>query len=68
MKEYAVKYLNMLLDGIKDQEKGTIVHICGQMRSVYEQIDKVHSGICALSFRCDRSIERSQKESPRIEY
>ena len=43
--EYAVKYLNMLLDGIKDQEKGTIVHICGQMRSVYEQIDKV-------AFRC----------------
>ncbi len=46
--EYAVKYLNMLLDGIKDLNPGTIVHICGQMRSVYKQIDMVHAD--ALSF------------------
>lgn len=46
--EYAVKYLNMLLDGIEDKHAGTIVHICGQMRSVYEQINKVHAN--ALSF------------------
>lgn len=46
--EYAVKYLNMLLDGIEDKHAGTIVHICGQMRSVYKQIDMVHSD--ALSF------------------
>ena len=46
--EYAVKYLNMLLDGIESKQAGTIVHICGQMRSVYRQIDMVHAG--ALSF------------------
>ena len=46
--EYAVKYLNMLLDGIEDKHAGTIVHICGQMRSVYKQINMVHSD--ALSF------------------
>ena len=46
--EYAVKYLNMLLDGIESKETGTIVHICGQMRSVYRQINMVHAG--ALSF------------------
>ena len=46
--EYAVKYLNMLLDGIESKKTGTIVHICGQMRSVYRQIDMVHAG--ALSF------------------
>ena len=46
--EYAVKYLNMLLDGIADGKTGTIVHICGQMRSVYEQINKVKAD--ALSF------------------
>lgn len=46
--EYAVKYLNMLLDGIKNKETGTIVHICGQMKSVYKQIDMVHAD--ALSF------------------
>ena len=57
--EYAVKYLNMLLDGIKDQEKGTIVHICGQMRSVYEQIDKVHSD--ALSFDAIVPLKEARK-------
>ncbi len=46
--EYAVKYLNMLLDGIKDLNPGTIVHICGQMRSVYKQIDMVQADV--LSF------------------
>jgi len=46
--EYAVKYLNMLLDGIKDKHAGTIVHICGQMRSVYKQVDMLHAD--ALSF------------------
>lgn len=46
--EYAVKYLNMLLDGIESKHAGTIVHICGQMRSVYKQIDMVHAD--ALSF------------------
>lgn len=46
--EYAVKYLNMLLDGIENKNAGTIVHICGQMRSVYKQIDMVHAD--ALSF------------------
>lgn len=46
--EYAVKYLNMLLDGLQDEKLGTIVHICGQMKSVYGQIDMVHSDV--LSF------------------
>ena len=46
--EYAVKYLNMLPDGIENKNAGTIVHICGQMRSVYKQIDMVHAD--ALSF------------------
>ncbi len=49
----------MLLDGIKDQEKGTIVHICGQMRSVYEQIDKVHSD--ALSFDAIVPLKEARK-------
>ncbi len=46
--EFAVKYLNMLLDGLQDEKMGTIVHICGQMKSVYKQIDMVKSN--ALSF------------------
>lgn len=46
--EYAVTYLNRLLDGIKNKNARTIVHICGQMRSVYKQINMVHAD--ALSF------------------
>lgn len=46
--EYVVKYLNMLLDGIENKNAGSIVHICGQMRSVYEQVNKIHAN--ALSF------------------
>ena len=38
----------MVLDGLQDEKMGTIVHICGQMKSVYKQIDMVHSD--ALSF------------------
>lgn len=47
--EYAVKYLNMLLDGLKDLEMmGTIVHICGNMTNVYDKINMVTAD--ALSF------------------
>lgn len=46
--EYAVKYLNMLLDGLQKEKMGTIVHICGQMKSVYAKIDMVKAD--ALSF------------------
>lgn len=46
--EYAVKYLNMILEALPEEKLGTIVHICGQMKSVYKQIDMVHSD--ALSF------------------
>lgn len=46
--EFAVKYLNQLIDGILDSKTGVIVHICGQMKSVYKQIDMVKSDV--LSF------------------
>lgn len=47
-KEFAVTYLNKLLDGLKKENVGTIVHICGQMHSVYKEINEVHSDV--LSF------------------
>ncbi len=46
--EFAVTYLNQLLDGLQSEKMGTIVHICGQMRSVYEQVNQIHSDV--LSF------------------
>lgn len=48
--EYAVKYINMLIDGIREDNKDIpiIVHICGQMHSVYPQLKKLHAD--AFSF------------------
>lgn len=46
--EYAVKYINQIVDGLQEEKMGTIVHICGQMKSVYAQVNKIHAN--ALSF------------------
>jgi methyltransferase, mtaA/cmuA family len=45
---YTGKYLNLFYDAIRDTQVGTICHICGQMKSVYKEMDKVKSD--ALSF------------------
>ncbi len=47
-KEFAVKYINQLLDGLEDLHVETIVHICGHMKNVYKEVNEVHSN--ALSF------------------
>lgn len=46
--EFAVKYLNQLIDAVKKENKGTIVHICGQMKKVYSQVNQIQSDV--LSF------------------
>lgn len=56
--EFVVKYINMVLDGIKDENVGTIVHICGQMKSVYKQVSKIRSD--ALSFDSIVSITEAK--------
>lgn len=60
--EYAVKYLNMLLEGLKEEKVGTIVHICGQMKSVYEKIDMVQSDV--LSFDSVVPMKEARKNLP----
>ena len=57
--EFVVKYINMLLDGIKDKNVGTIVHICGQMKNVYNEVAKVKSD--ALSFDSIVSIKKAKE-------
>lgn len=47
-KEFAVTYINRLLGSLQEDKMGTIVHICGQMSSVYKEINDVHSSV--LSF------------------
>ncbi len=46
--EFAVKYINKLIDSIQKENKKTIVHICGQMKKVYKEVNKVKSDV--LSF------------------
>lgn len=57
--EFAVKYLNKLIDSIKSDRVKTIVHICGQMRKVYDKVDLIHSD--ALSF--DAIVSMSEARS-----
>ena len=46
--EFAVTYINQLLDSLQKEKLGTIVHICGQMRPVYREVNELHSNV--LSF------------------
>lgn len=46
--EFAVTYINRLLDSLQKEKMGTIVHICGQMSPVYREVDGIHSNV--LSF------------------
>ncbi|MCT8977697.1 MtaA/CmuA family methyltransferase [Clostridium sp. CX1] len=46
--EFAVKYLNKIVDSIQNKNVGTIVHICGQMKKVYPEVNKIKSDV--LSF------------------
>lgn len=47
-KEFAVTYINKLLDALQEETMGTIVHICGQMSPVYKEVNEIHSNV--LSF------------------
>lgn len=46
--EFSVTYLNKLLRGLRTESVNTIVHICGQMKAVYKEVNHVESN--ALSF------------------
>lgn len=46
--EFAVTYINRLLDSLQKEKLGTIVHICGQMSPVYKEVNMVRSSV--LSF------------------
>lgn len=60
--EFAVKYLNQLLSGLLPQRGGTIVHICGQMKSVYKQVNKITAD--ALSFDSVVPMKEAKKQLP----
>jgi len=48
-KEFAIPYLNKIIEETKDlAETGTIIHICGRLKSVFEEINSLKSD--AISF------------------
>ncbi len=57
--EFTVKYINQIIDKLRDKNIPIAVHICGQMKSVYTQVDKIKSDV--LSFDSMVSIDDSRK-------
>lgn len=60
--EYAVTYINKVVDALKPTGVKVIVHICGQMKSVYGQIAKIGSD--AFSFDAVVSLREARKNLP----
>jgi [methyl-Co(III) methanol-specific corrinoid protein]:coenzyme M methyltransferase len=55
--EYAIPYLNKIINALKDYAKvGTIVHICGRLKSIYEDLNLLDSN--ALSFDSITSVKQ----------
>lgn len=57
--EFAVKYINKIIDGIQNENVPTIVHICGQMKNVYREVNKIKSN--ALSFDSIVSMSEARR-------
>jgi MtaA/CmuA family methyltransferase len=57
--EFAVTYINKLLDALQKEKMGTIVHICGQMKAVYDKVANLHSDI--VSFDAIVSLKEVKK-------
>lgn len=60
--EFAVPCLNRLVDAFREKGVGTIVHICGQMNTVYAQMAEVRSH--ALSFDAIVSMRGARENLP----
>lgn len=58
-REFAVTYINKLLDALQEEKMGTIVHICGQMSPVYKEVNEVRSS--ALSFDSVVSMKEARE-------
>ena len=57
--EFVVKYINQIVDEMQKENIPTIVHICGQMKNVYPQVNKIKSDV--LSFDSIVSISEARK-------
>lgn len=56
-REFAVPYLNEIINSLRDiKNKGTIIHICGRLKSIYDELNILNSD--AISFDSITSITR----------
>lgn len=62
--EYAVTYLNKVVDGLHEVDAPVIVHICGKMESVKKQITMLHGD--ALSVDALVGLKNIKEEFPSI--
>ncbi|CAH2214197.1 methylcobamide:CoM methyltransferase MtbA [Tepidibacter aestuarii] len=56
--EFAVKYINKIIDSIQSENTGTIVHICGQMKNVYQEVNKIKSDVLSFDSIVNMSYAR----------
>lgn len=55
--EFAIPYLNKIIDELKSYAKGgTIIHICGRLKSIYKELNSLHSD--AISFDSITSVSQ----------
>ena len=60
--EFSVKYLNQLIEGLRTEGVGIIVHICGHMGNVYPQMNQVKAD--ALSFDSVVPMKEARENLP----
>lgn len=61
-KEFTVEYLNRIVSAVHSKGKKIIVHICGQMKSVYEEVNEIKAD--ALSFDSMVPIKIAKENLP----
>ncbi|BAQ13454.1 putative methylcobalamin:coenzyme M methyltransferase [Clostridium botulinum] len=47
-KEFVIPYLNRIVDELKDYADGTIIHICGRLKSIYKELNDLHSDVVSF--------------------
>ncbi|SET58844.1 [methyl-Co(III) methanol-specific corrinoid protein]:coenzyme M methyltransferase [Natronincola peptidivorans] len=57
--EFAVKYINRIIDAVHQENIGTIVHICGGMKKVYPEANKIRANV--LSFDSIVSMKEARE-------
>ncbi|MEN6389267.1 MAG: MtaA/CmuA family methyltransferase [Syntrophomonas sp.] len=46
--EFALPYLNLLLEGLKDDSEASMVHICGQLHSIFPELNQLKTGAISI--------------------